>query len=147
MAIKNYTTDVPIERTIAEIQKMLGEHGARRVGMEYANKHIVAVAFEMDIAGQSASYKLPCRHEGIYRLLKDDAKAQDIMRRNKVKFSENHCRAVGWRIVRDWLDAQLALIEAEMAELQEIMLPYMITSDGRTVYQVLDGGRRLLESK
>lgn len=151
MAIKNYSTVIPIDRTISEIQKMLGQHGARRIGMEYENKHVAAIAFEMQIGAQSASYRLPCRYEGIMRLLKeemiDGSATMATMQRKKLKVTEAHCRAVGWRIVRDWLDAQLALIEAEMAEMQEVMLPYMVTADGRTVYQVLDGGRRLLEKK
>lgn len=147
MSIKNYSTVIPIDRTISEIQKMLGQHGARRVGMEYENKYVSAIAFEMQIGDQIAGYRLPCRYEGVYHLLKDDKIALETMRSKKIKFGEAHCRAVGWRIVRDWLYAQLALIEAQMAEMQEVMLPYMITADGRTVYEMLDGGRRLLEKK
>jgi hypothetical protein len=33
--IKNYTTDVPVERTIAEIQTILGQNGARGIALEY----------------------------------------------------------------------------------------------------------------
>lgn len=147
MAIKNYSTIIPEARTIAEIQTMLGEHGARHIGMDYENKKVRAITFEMEIDGRFAAYRLPCRHEGIMQLLTGDKVALDTLRSKKLKLTEAHCRAVGWRIVRDWLDSQLALIEAEMAELQEVMLPYMIAGDGRTVYEVLDGGRRLLEDK
>jgi tRNA nucleotidyltransferase/poly(A) polymerase len=33
--IKNYTTDIPVERTIAEIQKILAQNGARGIALEY----------------------------------------------------------------------------------------------------------------
>src|SRR3954447_19680989 len=33
--IKNYTTDIPIEKTIAEIQKILAQNGARGIALEY----------------------------------------------------------------------------------------------------------------
>jgi hypothetical protein len=33
--IKNYTTDIPVEKTIAEIQKILAQNGARGIALEY----------------------------------------------------------------------------------------------------------------
>jgi hypothetical protein len=33
--IKNYTTDIPAERTIAEIQTILAQNGARGIALEY----------------------------------------------------------------------------------------------------------------
>jgi tRNA nucleotidyltransferase/poly(A) polymerase len=33
--IKNYTTDIPVERTTAEIQKILAQNGARGIALEY----------------------------------------------------------------------------------------------------------------
>jgi hypothetical protein len=133
MAIKNYTTLIPESRTIQEIQTMLARAGARRIGLDYENGQVAAIAFQMAVGDQLLSYRLPCRSEQIYHLLATDGRA--------------HARAVGWRIVRDWLDAQLALIETEMADLPEVMLPYLLISDGRTAYEVLNQGRNLLPKK
>src|SRR4051794_22576582 len=36
--IKNYTTDIPIEKNIAEIQKVLAQNGARGIALEYDEK-------------------------------------------------------------------------------------------------------------
>src|SRR5207249_12112294 len=33
--IKNYTTDIPVEKTITEIQKILAQNGARGIALEY----------------------------------------------------------------------------------------------------------------
>jgi tRNA nucleotidyltransferase/poly(A) polymerase len=33
--IKNYTTDIPVERTTAEIQKILAQNGARGIALDY----------------------------------------------------------------------------------------------------------------
>jgi hypothetical protein len=35
MALKNYTTEVPANRSISEIQEMLQKHGVSGVMMEY----------------------------------------------------------------------------------------------------------------
>jgi hypothetical protein len=147
MAIKNYTTLIPESRTIQEIQTMLARAGARRIGLDYENGQVAAIAFQMAVGDQLLSYRLPCRSEQIYHLLATDGRAQQVMKDKKIKFGRAHARAVGWRIVRDWLDAQLALIETEMADLPEVMLPYLLISDGRTAYEVLNQGRNLLPKK
>jgi hypothetical protein len=38
--IKNYTTDIPVERTIAEIQKILAENGAHGIALEFHEGYI-----------------------------------------------------------------------------------------------------------
>ena len=43
---------------------------------------------------------------------------------------------VAWRILKDWLEAQLALVQTEMVSLDCVMLPYMQADDGRTVYEL-----------
>jgi hypothetical protein len=42
---------------------------------------------------------------------------------------------VAWRVLKDWLEAQLALIEAGVADMSQVMLPYMRGDDGLTVWQ------------
>ena len=37
---------------------------------------------------------------------------------------------VAWRVIKDWLDAQLSLIYVGQAELEQVMLPY--ATDGKT---------------
>ena len=44
---------------------------------------------------------------------------------------------VAWRIVKDWLAAQLAMIEAGLVDLEEVFLPYAQNQAGRTVYEVM----------
>ena len=42
---------------------------------------------------------------------------------------------VAWRVIKDWLEAQLALIDAQMATLDQVMLPYLvIDATGKTLY-------------
>ena len=40
-----------------------------------------------------------------------------------------------WRIIKDWLNAQLALIEVGQAEMAEVFLPYALTNTGQTLFQ------------
>jgi hypothetical protein len=37
MAIKNYTSDIPINRIFQRIQDSLAQHGARQISFDYGN--------------------------------------------------------------------------------------------------------------
>ena len=44
-----------------------------------------------------------------------------------------------WRIIKEWILAQMALIETEMVTVEEVLLPYMLTGK-QTLYQALSNG-------
>ena len=48
---------------------------------------------------------------------------------------EEQARRTAWRITKDWVDAQLAIIETKMVTTAQVFLPYAVTNDGRQVYQ------------
>lgn len=49
--------------------------------------------------------------------------------------SREHAARVSWRVVKEWLEANLALIAAGMASPDETMLPYLHVAPERTLYQ------------
>ena len=44
-----------------------------------------------------------------------------------------------WRIIKEWIVAQMALIETEMVSMEEVFMPYMLTGR-QTLYQALANG-------
>jgi hypothetical protein len=38
-----------------------------------------------------------------------------------------------WRIVKDWTEAQMALVETQMVTTAQVFLPYAVMRDGRTL--------------
>src|SRR5262245_53582384 len=140
MALLNYTTTVDAQKTIVEIQNLLVKAGAKRVMVEYdARKMPATLVFEL----HEETYQLPCRSAAIDKLLRDDTSLKRGLR------NEEQALRVGWRIVKTWLMAQLAIIEAGMVSLDEVMLPYALVRPGKTMYQVYREERpdRLLEKK
>ena len=77
---------------------------------------------------------MPANINGVMLAMQRDKKVP------RGKCNMEQAARVGWRIVKDWVEAQLAMIHASMAETSEIFLPYAITSDGRTVYEKFDKG-------
>ena len=53
---------------------------------------------------------------------------------------EKQARRTAWRNIKDWLDAQMALIETEQVKLEEIFLPYMTDGSGKTLYEYMKEG-------
>jgi hypothetical protein len=42
---------------------------------------------------------------------------------------------VAWRIAKDWLEAQLAILQSEMVSIDQVMLPYLHVDGDKTLYQ------------
>jgi hypothetical protein len=53
---------------------------------------------------------------------------------------------VAWRIVKDWIAAQLAIVETGMTSLDQVMFPYMLDNDGATLYELYVGQQPALEA-
>ncbi len=127
MPILNYTTKVPVSRSIAVIQEKLARQGAKGILTEYdTTGEPCQLTFSLDTPQGLLYFKLPANIEGVSKALSDDGCYRD----------EAHARRVAWRILKDWIEAQLAIIEAGMAELTQVFLPYAQTPGGETVYEL-----------
>lgn len=136
MPILNYTTKVPVDRTVNEIHKTLAKAGAGAILSEYdGSGQISHISFRVDNSGGPIHFRLPANIDGVSDALKLDKAYRD----------DAHARRVAWRILKDWIEAQMAIIEAQMADLEQVFLPYAQTSSGETVYdRYIEGGFKLL---
>jgi tRNA nucleotidyltransferase/poly(A) polymerase len=68
--IKNYTTDIPVERTIAEMQKILIQNGARGIALEYDESgNIKDIFFKIILNNKELPFRLPAKAERVYQAL------------------------------------------------------------------------------
>lgn len=74
---------------------------------------------------------LPANVAGTHMTLEKAYRAGKIPRS---KATLEQAQRTCWRVVKVWLEAQLALIEAGLVDLPQVMLPFMIDEAGRTVY-------------
>ena len=87
------------------------------------------------------AFALPINADAVFNVLTQ----QRILQTNPQGRTEQVNRTA-WRIVKERVAAQIALIETGMVEMEEVFLPYMLT-EGRTVYQALsEGSFKALES-
>ena len=131
MPILNYTTKVDADKTAGEIARCLSMHGAQAVLTEYDPKDnlVTAISFRIALEGNSISFRLPCDWKPVLLILQKDPK----VRRSDA--TQIQAVRTAWRIVKDWVEAQMALVETKMATTQEVFLPYAVMKNGRTLAQ------------
>lgn len=145
MPILNYTTSIAAEKTVAQITKILTSHGARKIMTEYSERQVpIGITFQIDTPYGLRGFKLPANIEAVWAVLRRQRDRGDI--RSDKFVTKEHAAKVGWRVLKDWIEAQMALIETEMVSLTEIMLPYMTTPSGETVYESLESRQLMLGS-
>lgn len=133
MGILNYTTKITAEKSAAEITGLLARHGARRISTEYRDRILIGLSFEIDAPWGVATFMLPARAEAVLAVLKQQASRGEISL-PIAKQTLEHARRVAWRILLNWVEVQMALIEAAQAEVAEVFLPYLQTPSGQAFY-------------
>ncbi len=130
--LKNYTTTVPTSRTLAEIQAKLVEYGARGVLYNYDDKgKIDAVSFTIQLdSGKILAFRLPSNIKAAITVMEKQGLPKRYL-------SLDHAYRVSWRIIKDWVSAQMALIELDQARLEQVFLPYLLDKRGDTLYHAL----------
>lgn len=136
MPILNYTTKVDVYTTLGEIQKNLVKHGARKILQDYDdNDRIVSLSFQINTPAGMRGIRLPANVDAV----------QKVLTRQKVKCDREQAERVAWRILKDWVEAQMAILESEMVQLDEIFLPYMVNNSGQTLFEAYRNNQLLLE--
>ncbi len=142
MAIKNYTTTINVNKTIGEIQGLLSKHGATAIMTEYSNGNVIGLCFKIMTPRGELGIRLPSNTDRVLQVLKKQRKNN-----NQIKDTFEQANKVAWRIIKDWVDAQMAILEAEMVEMEEIFLPYMINNNGQTLYQAFKNNQLMLKGE
>ena len=64
--------------------------------------------------------------------------------RQKIKADKEQATRTAWRNVRDWVLAQVALMESCTVDAAQCFLPYMVDRSGTTLYEAYSSGRLML---
>jgi len=134
MPILNYTTQISFDKTLGEIQKVLVKHGAHKIVTDYRDNLPVSVTFCLTIDQATVAFVLPANYDGVLRAMKKD---RDVPAR---LCNPEQALRVSWRIVKDWVEAQMAIVEAQLADMAEVFLPYAVTKNGNTLYESFKSG-------
>lgn len=123
--LPKYRTRVNYEQTVNEIQIRLRKAGAKKIIFDYDMELPVNITFNYPFKDEMMFFSLPLRFNGVSKLMKQQG----------ISGGDDQAINIGWRIMKDWIIAQLALVDAEIAELAEVFLPYAVTKTGETMYE------------
>lgn len=137
MPILNYTTKIEAFVSVGEIQARLAKHGAKKIIQDFNDSgRPTSLSFLIDTPMGIRAIKLPANVDAVYK----------VMQKQKIKGCDHQqAERVAWRILKDWVEAQMAILESEMVVMDEVFLPYMVDKSGNTLYQAYCGNQLMLE--
>jgi hypothetical protein len=146
MGLLNYTTKISADKTAGEIQQLLAKAGADSILMAYENGETVGLRFQIQTSFGRQTFALPVVPDPVYKVLLKQSQpgAKNPVPRSAATIEQ--ARRVAWRITKDWILAQLAIIETQMVSLEQVMLPYMETEQG-TVFEAVKQKHLALPNK
>ena len=146
VGLLNYTTTIEATKTVSEIHRILALHGAKSILTDYSDDgQIEALSFRVMTPQGEAGIRLPIDPDAVLSVLQRQSKLAKVPRRY---VNKSQAVRIAWRIIKDWVASQMAILETEMVKMEQIFLPYIISQDGRTLYEVaistnlLTGGRQ-----
>ena len=146
MNIKNYTSSVPVINSIGKIEFRLAQAGATHIAKSYEREKPTGMIFQIPVNNTPLTFKLPAKIEKVRDYL--------INQRNKPpkpearKTIELQAERTAWKILADWIDIQVSLIQLDQAEPAEVFLPYSYNpATDQTLFEIVkSSGFKLLSA-
>ena len=134
VVMKNYTSLVPVSRTVARIEECLAKAGASGIMKEYCEGKLTALSFSLLVgSGKKISIRLPAKEVEVYNVL---VKAVRRPRDGTMdRLRDQACRTA-WKLQQDFVEVQLSLIEMRQTDAMQAFLAY-VWDGKRTFYEAL----------
>jgi len=153
MPLKNYTSSVPANKSICHIETTLAKNGATQVLKEYdplGNVSALSFSINAHIGGGDSTrldFKLPVKL----------AECEKILRSQRTRNAQPHtlkkipaqAERTAWKILSDWVDAQMALLQIKQVELAQVFVAFLVCDrTGKTLYELAkdNGFKKMLPS-
>jgi len=132
----NYTTTVAADKTAHECLVTLGKYGAKRAGLAYGKDRVpMGISFVLDTRWGERGYEIAVNFDGTQSALRAAYRERKIER----KYTEHaHAQKVAWRVLKMWLESNLALVEAGQVDPERALFPYMLLAPEHTVFDEYD---------
>lgn len=127
MNLKNYTSGIHQDTTIARIERLLVDAGATGIAKEYTNGQVSALMFQIAYSPEALpmTVKLPANLEACVEFFwKEHCRTRSVhSRKTREDFIEQGTRTA-WKIQQDWCEVQVSLIRLKQQEVMQAFLPY-----------------------
>lgn len=145
--MKNYTSSVPVERTITRIEQILAKAHAKNIMKDYVGCEVVALTFTLPLSDTERLplIRLPINVVAVEKVFLREKKRR--LRPETARRIHEQAQRTAWKFMQDWIECQISLIELDQVEPLEIFLPHVW--DGKQTYydSLKAGGFKMLPEK
>lgn len=146
--IKNRTSAVPIERTVARIEAALVRGGAYGIRKDYEGGQLHSVTFVVKMPAtpqhpeRHITVRLPANISGVYDALRTQVRKP---RRGTLDKLRDQAARTAWKLTQDWVELQMTRIALHQSDFLQAFLAE-VWDGKRTYYTALkeDNYRALL---
>ena len=133
--MKNYTSQLSVEKTISLIERALAKAGASNILKNYDGGAISSISFTLfDLMfGKTYLIRLPANVDAVEKILFRKIKRP---RKETIRKVREQAARTAWKLMLDWVEVQLSLIELEQVEALQVFLPYVFDGE-KTFYSAL----------
>ena len=133
--LKNYASSASEDAIFGAIRATLGAHGARRVIFEYdGTGRAASIEFMVMLGDMPYTFKLPARFKAAEPLVAEARRSAGKAASPGERLRDQAYRSV-WATLRDWIDAQMTLIDIGATRMEEVFLPYLVVAPGKTLFE------------
>lgn len=137
MNLKNYTSSVPVINSIGRIEHRLAQAGAMHIAKSYAEDKSgrpIGMIFQIMINNVPMTFKLPAKADRVFdHMIKHRTRPPKQAQREAIRMQADR---TAWKILSDWIDIQVSLIQLDQVEAIEVFLPYAYDGkNDRTLFQ------------
>lgn len=143
--IKNATTNG--KDTFIKINTILTKHGVTKIMYDYSpsgDGSVDGITFGLNINGNDVGFKMPALVDNVFAIMYPNGNRYSEQR--YLKSRKEQAYKTAWSNIKDWIDAQMALIDTQQVKIEQVFLPYMITGQDQTLYdQINESKFKLLQ--
>ena len=110
---------------------MLATAKTSAVLSEFTDRLCTSISFRIATEFGLLTFRLSANIDAVYLILHRSRLIAPRLR------TRPQAARVAWRIIRQWLDTQLAMIQAGLVGLEQVMLPFAQDSSGLTLYECM----------
>ncbi len=138
MKLKNYTSGVPVSRTVSRIEEILAAAGAKAIGKNYEKGNLTSITFQLEIEGRDVLIRLPSNPNAVYEAMRKEVTRP---RNGTLDRLKEQAERTAWKIQQDWLEVELTKIRLRQTEPMQAFLAYVLIDGEQTFYQRLQETR------
>jgi len=144
--VKNYTSEVKAEKSVMHIEFTLIKHGANKILKTVEAHRLTGISFIMTVNGTDMPFRLPARIDRVEKQLKSLVKKPQ---KGTLARITEQAERTSWKLLADWVDIQMSLVELDQVEIIEVFMPYIWDgAKNKTLFeQMKSNGFAMLEDR